>query len=956
MTTTTRNFNSSLGCLYQADLDGLAAQLAALGGLGVDECDLIVGATRDNLVATLHGKLCRLLIVELNAARVSGRLCGESSAQRWDHFCALSSEATFWAGLSSHYPALAGRVSRVVANICSAAHKFARDWASDKNALASVFGGVPTALLQLDFSAGDSHRGGRTVAILRTDAGQLVYKPRPTMVDAALHGFIAELRNDGCSTSMRVPDVVARMEHGWCEFVAHRYARDDAELQQFYRGIGHWLALMRLLGGSDLHAENLIAVGPNPVVIDCETLFTPKIPPRDSGLGQAFDRAAHVLADTVLATGLLPSRGGAVGWQGVDNSGVGLLRGQQPRMPQPQIVGAGTDEARIGMVEVDAPSTQNQPSVDPVLARYWPLVLSAFDEMTGHLRKLDATGSLRTRLQTFADCRVRVVPRATSVYVELGRMLWHPTSLHDEAAARGRAAGLLEKMAANLTIAPDDRTVIDAEVQDLLVGDIPYYSTLVTSGRLDGPRGTRWLDRCNLLEQALDGWRGADFDLDRRVIQATLISAYVNEGVLPVHRSLLPSHPRADDLDARRRRQAASILRQILDAAIHAEDGSIAWIAPVVTPTSRSIQPIGQDLYNGLAGVAVTIAAYLSEVKAERADPVDGLERHLDSVVRTLNLAEARFRSEAAEKVKPRPRLPGAYVGLGSQIWAHLFLAHHGFEPDANLDRARSLAALIPQAAIADTTHDILSGIAGAIPPLLALHRVTGDEGYLQNAKDLARLLDERAKRNQDRAHWSDSRWPDGVGGFSHGATGIAWSLTKLMRASMDDRYGDLVRAAFLFEESLFDPERENWRDLRHGANEKTAAAWCNGSVGIGLAHLDLDPALTDPFARQQVRRAVAATWLHGRGLDHCLCHGDFSAWELLSKAAAAGEGPRGVTDEEMTASLLTSLEDHGAICGVSRDMFLPGLMTGASGIVYQLLKMNPASALPSVLTLGDFS
>ncbi len=56
------------------------------------------------------------------------------------------------------------------------------------------------------------------------------------------------------------------------------------------------------------------------------------------------------------------------------------------------------------------------------------------------------------------------------------------------------------------------------------------------------------------------------------------------------------------------------------------------------------------------------------------------------------------------------------------------------------------------------------------------------------------------------------------------------------------------------------------------------------------------------------------------------------------------------------TASLLTSLEDHGAICGVSRDMFLPGLMTGAGGIVYQLLKMNPASALPSVLTLGDFS
>ena len=40
------------------------------------------------------------------------------------------------------------------------------------------------------------------------------------------------------------------------------------------------LSLMRLLSGSDLHAENLIAHGPHPVVVDCETLFTPKPQPK----------------------------------------------------------------------------------------------------------------------------------------------------------------------------------------------------------------------------------------------------------------------------------------------------------------------------------------------------------------------------------------------------------------------------------------------------------------------------------------------------------------------------------------------------------------------------------------------------------------------------------------------------------------------------------------------------
>jgi lantibiotic modifying enzyme len=82
----------------------------------------------------------------------------------------------------------------------------------------------------------------------------------------------------------------------------------------------HWLAVMRLLGGSDLHAENLIAQGGSPVVVDCETLFTPKIPPAPSELGQAFDHAAELVAGTVLSVGMLPGRGMALGWRGIDSS------------------------------------------------------------------------------------------------------------------------------------------------------------------------------------------------------------------------------------------------------------------------------------------------------------------------------------------------------------------------------------------------------------------------------------------------------------------------------------------------------------------------------------------------------------------------------------------------------------------------------------------------------------
>jgi lantibiotic modifying enzyme len=133
----------------------------------------------------------------------------------------------------------------------------------------------------------------------------------------------------------------------------------------------------------------------------------------------------------------------------------------------------------------------------------------------------------------------------------------------------------------------------------------------------------------------------------------------------------------------------------------------------------------------------------------------------------------------------------------------------------------------------------------------------------------------------------------------------------------------------------------------------KTAAAWCHGSVGIGLAHLDLDPGLADASTRQVLRRTAAATWRLGIGWNHCACHGDFGAWELLEHAIALGEGPKDLTVVRLRELLLTSLEDHGPSCGMTRAAFAPGLMPGLGGIAYQLLRMHPDNGLPSLLTPG---
>ena len=392
MTTTvserdTGDFTASLGCLLAPSLAELTAQLGAVAGLGATERDAIHAGAVTVLTESVHRKVSRVLLLELNAARVTGRLTATTARERWAEFIARSSTMAYWESLGEHYPTLLPRLRTVVDNRCAAALQLARRFAADRAALGDT---DPGELIEVSFGAGDSHRGGQTVALLRGDAATVVYKPRSVAVDAVLATLIDRLLPDEpAATRIRVPSVLVRDGYGWAEHITHRYCADESELRAFYRGFGQWLAVMRLLGGTDLHAENVLAAGPVPVVVDCEALFTPQIAGPPSGLGLAVDRAGALVENTVLRIGMLPGRGVELGWRGIDMSAVGALPGQQPRGQQPVIVDGGTDVARLGTDTYELQPAANHPSPQPALSRHWGDVLAGFDQLTERLTGLD---------------------------------------------------------------------------------------------------------------------------------------------------------------------------------------------------------------------------------------------------------------------------------------------------------------------------------------------------------------------------------------------------------------------------------------------------------------------------------------------------------------------------------------------------------------------------------------
>lgn len=816
-------------------------------------------------------------------------------------------------GLSGHrfalaedHPELKRRLGTVVDNRMAAAITFAERFAADRGRLSEVDEQDPGELCAVSFDPGDGHRGGHTAVLLTCARGRLVYRPWAVDAERALAGFLARALPDE-PDPIRVPRVLVRDAYGWAEHVEHRYCAGAAELRRFHRNLGRWLAVMRLLGGTVLHPENLVAAGPVPVVVGCDTLFTRRPPATGSGYGAAVGLAHDLAGTSVLGTGLLP--------------------GHAPAF-------------------LDAPAG-HLPAPDPVLGRYWEHVVTGFAELTDRLREHDRAGELAGWLALFADAPVRAVARDAETYAELSRLLWHPTALREPESATAAAVDLLTRHAATAAGTPTDPYVIAAEVGELLDGDVPLFTTTPAMGLLLGPRGTTFGERTDLVAAALDRWRAADPGRDRSIVQAGVVAAYLDEGWQPDATRQLPSTVDSYRLDRRRRELAARVVGQLAATAVTGPDDTVSWVTPVLEPTGWTVRPLSHDLYGGTAGVAVLLAGYLREQAAGRADEVPGLDRLLKAALHTMRLADRQGAAETGT--------PGGYLGLGSRICGWLLLRRLGAIGDDALERAAALAEQVPRAAVGDHAHDVLTGRAGAIVPLLRLAEHTGERRFTELAAYLGDQLVAAATPvgavpGTEAVCWPTARFPHGVGGFAHGATGIGWALARLAAHSRNRAHARTAAAAFAYEAMLYDPALGGWRDL--SGENLIGTAWCHGSTGIGLAAVDLlrgGGSYADDW-RDTVRMAAASSWDRGTGRDHTLCHGDLGAWELVTAAQEHGLGPAGLDRSAVDAHVVGAIEEFGVVTAPVRDAFVPGLLAGAGGVAYQLLRLHPDCRLPSVL------
>jgi type 2 lantibiotic biosynthesis protein LanM len=848
----------------------------------------------------------------------------------------------------------------------------------DRVAIASCFddGRELGELLAIEAGMSDAHAGGRTVHILTFASGlRLVYKPRGLGIDAAFGELLTWLALHGAPIPPpQAPTfavrVLGRGSHGWAEFAEHRSCADLGAVRRYYQNAGSLLALLHSLGSTDCHYENIVAAGERPVIVDLETVLQPEIARSDPPLDRARNLGARRLYDdSVLRTGLLPA------WQSSGNAAaydIGGLSASENQATPFTVVHWHAVNSDAMRIERRCATTGTHPNFPVFDGRGIPPTEYVSDITLGFERMYEWLAAHRDALLApdgpvalLAREKVRFIARPSSVYDHVLRRSLRRCALRD-GAARGVEIELLAR--GLLSLSPELWPLLEEEERALELLDIPIFTlrgdaTRLTFGERSVPVTRSGLDAARIRFAAMGP---ADLERQLYIIRASFALSYLDDrdaasrgaAAIAYEDDVRDAPPLSRDriLDATMEIAAGVARMTLMDCR-----GEVTWITtePISSSGHRRLQATGYGFYDGLAGIALFLAA------AARCGGNPGLA---DLARRATRPIRERLHSASPTYVDEFGM--GAACGAASAIYSLLrigtFLSDDSMVDDA-LVAARQL---MPTVIARDTNFDVLHGSAGAILALLALYRARRSDELLDVAHRCGQHLLAHRRPIEAPCGVTLRTWltTDGHArtGFAHGAAGIALALLRLHAATGITEYLAVALEAVRCEDSFFFAERGD-RPLPRAAENgapavrapgTTPANWCRGAAGVGLARLACRAGSHAAELRVSAERAIAAL---ASNADHvtapldCACCGAFGGVELLLAAglrwgdstllaAAHARASKIVRRSRATGHYRLSTSPHAHLDD-------PGLFRGTAGIGYGLLRLCHPELLPSFLT-----
>lgn len=802
-----------------------------------------------------------------------------------------------------------------------------------------------TCITNIEGKLSDSHCGGKNVLRLKLDNGKsIVYKQHSTK-NEIVYQEIAEWFGEKCGITMYSYKCLDYVEYGWTEYVTWKPCKNIKELSRYYSRIGIHIFLCYLLNTSDIHAENLIAHGEYPVIIDMETITTPNLRETREKLK---DKMNYIIHRSVLHSGILPFHIWAQdNCTGIDISALNGAFGQRYPIKVPIIINPFRIDMKIDYIHTFSKTKCssvriNNKYVHPF--RFRTYIIDTFK--ISYQLALKNRLKVKMMLDKIEDNRIRFVIRNSQQYAMLLSSSFHPR-LTQDSLKRHMFFYVLCSMSKQC-----NNSILEAEIKDLFQGDLPYFYFFLDDTNLYDSRNEMIKDFFNepvrnQLYKKLEILNQRDLEQQCRFIEISLCMMRYSS----IRRI---SEEFKIDIDCRGKIMSSNnvfILMDLygdylLNTAIYNNDNTdVNWIGVKMENSHRDdwcLAPANLYFYNGKCGIAF----YLHLLKKHKTNKYNKICDILDKNF-------FRHTEELLEKNNVSEIYMGAFYGEASILYLYE-LCYKLYKQTKYLEYCRKQAMVIKKLFKFDNKYDFLFGNAGAIVVILNLFDLTVEYEFLSLAIEMGNFLLDHCIENESGISWKSSVSPYCLAGLSHGNSGFALAFANLYSRTRNNKYLCIIKKILTYENSLFDASEGNWKDLRR--ENSYANSWCHGAAGILLGRIKLYELLRDTYVQidieEDIRKAAQKVMKQKKLKINCLCHGNMGNISILYEYGKRMKHQRAIKlAEDMFNMILNQFSSNNFESIPAFEAYNPGFMIGATGIYYALWK-HYVHTIPNVLLL----
>ncbi len=807
-------FNPFFDCIVSAVLKEIQHEIAVrkIPGRPVREV-LDLGVLEQILIKVSK----RVLIYDMNVRREVGELTGDSEEKEYaDYVCHHLMQPEYVQKLFRKYPiwrdAIFQSSTFYIRNVIEVLQHLASD-RMDLNA--EFFADKPfEEVVRISGSGSDTHCENRVVYRVELDNGQVIYHKSRVNTGIRFFNALYVRIGNSCGVSAYINPALERDTYVWEKEATYRECRSEQQVKNYFTRLGMILCICHLCHSGDMHYENMVACGEYPVIIDYETLI--QLPPEQA---PAEEKETNTFTGmSVLPIGILPFYGARNKNFNADFSGLCGGGKQMMDLQIPVISNPGRSTMRIAYKYGETQEKNHRVRlagqvVDP--GKYLDDIYKGFE--AGYRYIYEHKAQVSQLAEMMQQSLYRQLFRNTQEYHMILDLSYHPQFMQQEGARRDFLQNALM-----IPEFKDKSWIVEQEIEDMLNGDIPYFQFHMASGKILNSRRKPLKTFYHRT-----GTEFIEHQIQNRTLEDLRVQKHLIETALSYSRAAFLRERIPQNTDISIEHLCSKIADVIYEHRIETS-GKIRWINTRIMSVNVDkrytyyMEMSDRYLYEGIVGMAVFSAAIL------KLNPDHQISKVYEPMIKELFEYTDKI-ANSNEKDLPT----GIFFGESSIVYGYQLL-YRITKDLVFLEYAAKHCRIVVQNLKSDNQFDIVGGNAGAIMAFLNMYDIQQEKAYLDMAEIAAEMLLENAVRTETGMGWKSISNGALLGGFAHGCAGIMYALSRLAEYTGKSAYLDAAFQAFLYEKTLYCPEKGGWRDLRNNKESYMSDfKWCHGTAGI---------------------------------------------------------------------------------------------------------------------------